>query len=207
LLTGKYCCCCVYCCCSTISPVADECGCPYKGGVAFTSKGYFTSVEANSCVEKYNPGQPANGGRRRLASADASSYGFVNITTYNGTAWIFRGKLDTVVTREGAKEVKGGVEFVNTYAGVVAANYEDGPGYYHGERDEYHGGRDEYHGGRDRYHGERSEGYSGERRGYSPEREYSPDRDSEGDYYGSYHRKPFVKGGSLKVTIVEAMHY
>jgi hypothetical protein len=199
----RCCCCCrVHCCCSTITPVADECGCPYKGGVAFTSKGYFTSVEANSCVEEYNPVQVGEeAGRRRLASADASSYGFVNITTYNGTAWVFRGKLNTVVTREGAKEVKGHVEFVNTFAGTAAANYEDGSEYYHGRRDGYHGGRDRYHSGRDEYSGERSEGYSGERR------EYSPDRNSEGGNYGSYDRKPFVKGGSLKVTVVEAMHY
>lgn len=158
-------------------------------------------------------------------------------TTHNVTAAIFRGHISSIVTKEGVKEAKGGVEFIpflsnqtvdmrrefsrlgglralkhDVTASTAATNFE-GLEYYPGERPygPYHGHSGE--GPMERYPGrEGPELYPGEGAEYENRREgpeYGPPKYGFGpeDSYNSYSRKVLVKGGSLKVTLVEAEYY
>lgn len=92
----------------TLGPAAEECGLPSgHGGLAFSTKLYYRTVEALVCApDGTAPEAPSK-----------------------GVADVWQGGINAVVTREGYKEVKGSVEFFTRAGGnrPVQEPYPDLP--------------------------------------------------------------------------------
>lgn len=79
--------------CSTLGPAAEECGLPAgHGGLAFSTKLYDRIVRSLVCD---------------------SQGGVTPEAPFEGLASVLQGGINVIATREGYKEVKGSVEFID----------------------------------------------------------------------------------------------